>query len=202
MLQNIIDKQVLQSGLTGSTTYSDWYEMSRYEAFSIQNVIDVNTPAAVVVPSSDISTTDDSFTKTAHGLFTGLKGQFTTSTTLPTGIVALTDYFIIVISSSVFKVASSYNLAIAGTPIDITGAGVGNQTFTPTALAGATIVYQISNDGTNGSDYAAATAITADATQWFLGSAIPSFKYVRWGITLTAGSISTTNNIFGRGEQS
>lgn len=198
MLQDIINEQVTQTGITG-TTYSSSYKMTPYQTFSAQNVIDVNTPSAVVVPSSDISVADDTFTKTAHGLYTGLKGQFTTDDTLPTGIAATTDYFIIVVSSSVFKVATTYNNAIAGTAVNITNAGVGNQTFTPTSIAGATITYQVSNDDVNYSDYAAATNITVDATNWFMSSAIPSFKYFRWKLTLTAGSLTVVTNVYGRG---
>src|SRR3982751_4547867 len=118
----LVKENVIQTGLTGTTNSividiahsSTPSTLNNYPAttISIQNVIDVNTPVAVVVPSSDISVADDTFTKTAHGLFTGLKGQFTTSSALPTGISSSTDYFIIVVSSSVFKVATSYNNAL------------------------------------------------------------------------------------------
>ncbi len=334
MLQNIISEQVEQTGITG-TTNSDSYDMSRYEAFSIQNVIDVNTASAKTFDSgvaqvttltflaqgdtdsgdyvviydtagnpwavaadltgtdpeptgavwdaipaaqrgqADLSAattaatvaaafevafdaltsvpfaTDDSaadgtmlitmtlfglcdeaevynaddsgdgtiaevlttpgatevdptantVTIPSHGLPTGLKGQLTTTGTLPGGLSLATDYFIIAVDDDTVSFATTLQNALDGTAVNITNQGAASSvnTFTPTALAGATIKYQISNDDTNWSDYASATAITADATNWFLGSAIPSFRYVRWSITLTAGSISTVNNIYGRG---
>lgn len=199
MLQNIVDVQILQAGMTGSSNYGTAYEMSRFATFSMQATLAVSTPSAVVVPSSDISVANDTFTKTAHGLLTGLKGQFTTSSALPTGISAATDYFIIVVDDNTFKVATTYNNAVAGTAVNITGAGTGNQTFTPTALAGGEFCYQISNDGVTYNDYGTPVAVTAATTQWFLSSATPSFKYIRTRTTLTAGSLGLTNNVYGRG---
>jgi hypothetical protein len=57
----------------------------------------VATPGAKVVPSADIDPDEDTFTLTDHGLVTGLKGQFTTSDTLPTGIISLKDFLIFVL---------------------------------------------------------------------------------------------------------
>jgi hypothetical protein len=161
---------------------------------SLQNVIDVNTPAAVVFASTAVDTGTDTITAAAHGLFTGLKGQFTTTGALPTGLALVTDYFIIAVTSGTFKVATTYNNAIAGIAIDLTAQGSGNDTFTATAIAGATIAYYISNDAVTWDIYGAATSITADSTSWFFATQ-PSFNYLRWTITLTAGSVSTSNNV-------
>lgn len=95
----------------------------------------------------DISVANDTFIEVAHGYATGLKGQVSTSTTLPGGVVAVTDYWIIKIDADTFKLASSLENALAGTPLVITSIGVGNQTFTPTALAGGSVKMQQSIDG-------------------------------------------------------
>jgi len=83
--------------------------------------------------STDVNTTTDQITVTANPeLITGRKVQLTTTGTLPTGLSAATDYYIIVIDSTHIQLASSLANAIAGTQIDITGAGSGTNTATHT----------------------------------------------------------------------
>lgn len=175
------------------------------DSFSVQAVIDVDTPSAVIVPSADISAVNNTFTKTAHGLTTGIKGQWTTSSALPTGLSLATDYFVIKVDADVFKVAASLSDALAGTPIDISTAGTGNQTFTPTALAGGTIKLQQSNKSnpttdSDWSDLGSATNITVDALV-YLEKDRPTSLWVRSYITLTAGHITTTLNILVKGDK-
>ncbi len=58
---------------------------------------------------------------------------------LPTGLAATTTYFAITsdaLGSTKFKLATTRALALAGTPIDITGAGTGVQTVTTVATVG------------------------------------------------------------------
>lgn len=82
---------------------------------------------------------DDNITIAAHGFATG-EGPFTVSNSggaLPTGLVAGTHYWAIVTGVNTFKVALSYALALAGTAVDITGAGSGTQTIIrPDAVVG------------------------------------------------------------------
>lgn len=75
----------------------------------------------------------DLVTIVAHGLSTG-DGPFqaTTTTTLPAGLTALTNYWIIGVDADTFKLASSHADALAGTPVDITDAGTGTHTLTRT----------------------------------------------------------------------
>lgn len=63
---------------------------------------------------------------------TGMKVQMTTTGTLPTGIVALTDYYVIRMSATTIKLASSLANALAGTAVNITAAGSGTHTITNT----------------------------------------------------------------------
>jgi hypothetical protein len=56
---------------------------------------------------------------------TGTPLRFTTTTTLPAPLEPGLDYYLIRVSDGTFKVADSFALAIAGTPIDITDAGTG-----------------------------------------------------------------------------
>lgn len=60
--------------------------------------------------------------------------QFTTTDTLPTGLSAATDYWVVYVSSTTFRVATSYANAIAGTVVAWTDAGTGTHTVTPVKL--------------------------------------------------------------------
>lgn len=124
----------------------------------------VTTPAAktfTCVAATDLCTAASS------GLLRGLKGQGTTTTTLPAGLSTSTDYFVIYVSSTTFKLATTYANAIAGTAIDITDTGTGTHTFTPTTLAGGTAILQGSLDGTNWYDVGSSQNVTAAGTLVF-----------------------------------
>lgn len=180
-----------------TTDISDTIQLEGAESISIQAVNTVDTPSAVVCASaSAINATTDLFTKTAHGFTTGLKVQVTTSTTLPTGISAVTDYFIVVVSADTFKLSDTLAHALAGTNlIDITDVGTGNQTFTPVAIAGASIKAQYSNDGSNWHDYAAATNITATASVMLVEKDRPTYRFMRTYCVITAGRFSQVLHI-------
>lgn len=65
-------------------------------------------------------------------LQTGTAVVFTTTGTLPAGLSPNTTYFLIAVSSTTAKVATTIANADAGTPIDITDAGSGTHTMTTT----------------------------------------------------------------------
>lgn len=175
-----------------TTSNSDVINVDRAERFSIQAVIDVNTPAAKSFAEADVNVTDNTITETAHGYVTGLKGQFTTTTLLPSGLSLATDYFVIKVDADTYKVATSLVNALAGTAVDMTDDGTGTHTFTPTSIAGATVTLQKSNDNSNFDAVAAGTSISADGNVWFEISN-PSYKYARLSYTLTAGMLSANN---------
>lgn len=154
-------------------------------------IIDVDTPAAVIVASASIVFATGTWTSAAHGLTTGLKVQLTTSSALPAPLLVATDYYVIRVTADTFKLASSLVNAQAGTAITLSDAGVGNQTVTPTALAGGTIKLQQSYDGTNWADLGSATNVTADGNIC-LEKDRPTCNYVSAYITLTAGHVSAT----------
>lgn len=86
--------------------------------------------ATSVTQASGIDTGTDIITTTADNFYwTGLKVLFSSSGTMPTGLS--TVGYIISVSDSTFKVASSLANAIAGTAIDITAVGSGTMTVTP-----------------------------------------------------------------------
>lgn len=151
--------------------------------------------AAVTTPGvvSEVDVADNEITIPSHGLTEGLKGQLTTTGTLPAGLSLATDYFIIVVDANTVKLANSLANAQAGTAVDITGQGASASvnTFTPTALAGGSVKLQQSNDGENWVDLGSATNITVDANI-LLEKDRPTTRYVSALITLTAGHISAS----------
>lgn len=158
------------------------------------NVV-VDTPAAgtlVAVAATDVCTT------AAHDFTTGLKVQLTTSNILPAGLALATDYFVIVIDSSTYKLASSYANAIAGTNIDITSTGTGTHTITPVAIAGASYKTQVSTNSVNWVDLAAASNITASTTV-LVEKLDPMYDYLQVVYTITSGRMSIQQNLSVKG---
>lgn len=142
----------------------------------------------------------DTLTVTAHGWVTGLKGQASTTGGLPTGLSTSTDYFVIVVDANTIKLADSLVHAVAGTQLDITSAGTGVQTFTPTTSAGNVIKAQASADGVTFTDITVATfpaigvactvtvATSTGAVTWDLLE--PGFRYLNILYTPSAGQIT------------
>jgi len=209
MLTRLVQKTQTMTGVTGDT-YTDEISMDNISTISVQSVIDVNTPAPFDFVDADVSVANNTITETAHGLPTGLKGQLTTTGVLPGGLSLATDYFVIVVDVDTIKLATTLANALAGTAVDITSAaGGGTHTWTSTAIAGATISYQMTNKtdssdtasdvATDWTDIEDATAITADATNWYRKVG-PEWNWFRIKATLTAGSMTIVNYVSGRGD--
>lgn len=82
--------------------------------------------------TADASTDIITMTSTANipsNILVGTRVRLTTTTTLPAGLALATDYYIIKVTDSTFKLATSYANAIAGTAINITDAGTGTHTM-------------------------------------------------------------------------
>jgi len=200
MKYRLIDKT--EAFASAYTAYSEWYEVANLgcDSFSCVAVIDVDTPSAVEVPSADITFATANWESVAHGLSDGLKVRLTTSGALPDPLQTATDYFVIVVDADNFKLASSLANALAGTAVTLIDAGTGDQTVTPTALAGGTIKLQQANDKDNPVDLGSATNITADVTL-LLEKDRPTTKWIRVEIALTAGHISADLQILGKGDR-
>ncbi len=134
----------LLSTSIAATTNSDVVNCETIKTLNIVANVDVNAPTSVAFTAGSVNITTDAITAAAHGMATGLKGQFTTTGGLPAGLSLLTDYFIIKLTASTFQVAASLADAQAGTFIDLTTQGTGTHTFTPAALAGGVAKIQFS----------------------------------------------------------
>lgn len=194
----LIDSRTLVTAADLTTALASPYNVALGTDVSFQVSASVTAQAAAVVPSASIS--GNIFTKTAHGLVTGTVGQMTTSNTLPTPLVVLTNYYVIRLTANTFSLASSLVNASAGTAITLSDAGVGNQTFTPTAVTGV-LTLQQSADGVTYFDVSGATVtINGAESELWVVSPITT-QYYRTLFTPTAGVVNYTVlvNLFNRG---
>ncbi len=86
-----------------------------------------NTLSAFSEFTADAGT--DILTHTNINLKPYTRVQVSTTTTLPAGLSAATNYYVIWVSDLTCKLATSYANAVAGTAIDITTAGTGTHTI-------------------------------------------------------------------------
>lgn len=202
MARRVTRKDIITTSNIVTTSASDPFLVGGATSVSVQAVIDVNTPSATTFVDADVNTGTDLITKASHGLTTtGLKVQLTSTGTLPGGLSLATDYFVIVVSSSTYKLASSLANAQAGTAVDITSAaGGGTHTVTPVAVAGASITLQKSNSyGKSGvtaqwDAVESATSISADGNIW-ISDVDPEYEWARVSYTLTAGMLSAATHV-------
>lgn len=168
--------------------YSNSKNIYDYKSAFIHSVVDVDTPAAGVFTAA----TTDIITDAAHGFTTGLKGQASTTTTLPAGLSTSTDYFVIKLTDDTYSLATSYANSLAGTVIDITDTGTGTHTFTPTSIAGGTISLQGSSNCSVWVDITSSSSnVTADAS-FYWNIADTFYPCVRVKYVNTAGTFTPT----------
>lgn len=86
-----------------------------------------NTLSAFSTFTADAGT--DVCTHSNINLFPYTRVQVSTSGTLPGGLAAATDYYVIKLTDTTIQLATSYANAVAGTAINITSAGTGTQTL-------------------------------------------------------------------------
>lgn len=183
-----INFQMLNVTSQVTSVNSDSFGIDKQVQAAVQAVYTSTTPSAKVFASSAVDTTAETVTLTAHGLTTGLVGQLTTDGALPTGLATSTNYYIIVVDANTFAFATSYANAIAGTKINLTAQGSGNDTFTPTVLAGS-LQFQVSNDNTNWTNKGSAISISASGStmQEFTDA---GYTKIRAAYTHTSGQLS------------
>lgn len=87
-----------------------------------------------LVAAAGVTTGSDTFAVASNTdkWLTGMKVQVSSTGTLPTGLVAATDYWVIRDTATTIKFATTLANALAGTAIDITAAGSGTHTVTHT----------------------------------------------------------------------
>lgn len=172
--------------LNGVVTEASPHNTGDTGAGSIGEVL--STPGV----ASEVDVDANTVTIPTHGYTTGLKGQLTTTGTLPTGLLTGTDYFIIAVDADTVKFATSLSNAQAGTAINITSQGVSASvnTFTATSLAGASIKLQKSNDGTVWVDVPSSSQNVTTTAVFAWEVVDPMYRYVKALSALTAGQLA------------
>jgi len=187
-MQLLLNESETSSGIAYSQAMSA-VDVAQAKVVAIASVLTVDAPAAGTFTAANAT---ELFTKSAHGFKTGLKVQVSNSGgALPSGLSPATDYFVIYVSANTFKLATSSANAIAGTNLLIADDGTGTQTVTPTAIAGASMKLQGSQDSSNWFDLGVSSNITATANL-LLEKVDPSLRYIRAYYTMTAGQVSFT----------
>lgn len=170
--------------------YSQARRIYDFKSAIILADVTVTTPAAVTftcVAATDVCTLSSALTN-----LLGLKGQGTTTTTLPGGLSTSTDYFLIPVSGATCKIATSYANAVAGTAVNITDTGTGTHTFTPTAIAGGTISLQGSVDGTTFADITSSSSNVTATAKFYWNISDTFYPIVRVKYVNTAGVFTST----------
>lgn len=149
----------------------------------------------------EVNVDDSELSIPSHGFPSGFKIRLTTTGTLPAPLLTATDYFVIVIDDDTIQLASSLVNALAETNIELEDAGSDDAVHTATgvALAGATITFQKSNDGTNWINIQSATSITVDGSV-MLNQPNVSYRYFKAVKALTAGVVDLQAHILVLGD--
>lgn len=121
-------------------------DLSHLPYYSVVAAITADNPANQNFADTDVTPANDTIDITSHGFLDGTLVTLTTSGTLPTGLATSTDYYVIVVDADTIKLASSQANALAGTPIDITGAGSGSSTVVVTTTLAGSVKIQVNNE--------------------------------------------------------
>lgn len=206
-----VNIQVISSSTPYLSVNSSPISATNLFAISAQIVSSLSQLAAKTFASTDVNTSTNRITITSHGLSTGVKGQFTTDGSLPTGISAVTDYYIIKIDANVVKVATSAANALAGTAVTLSAQGSGNDTFTP-STGTSTVKLQASNDApfqsggsvpitpSNWTDVASATVTISASGTLLIPKTDVCYEWIRLVLTSgggMSGTILTTLKVLG-----
>lgn len=154
----------------------------------------------------ELDTATDIFTKTNHGLTTGLQVLFSTvSNSSLGGLTNQTTYYAIKLNENQYALATTSTTAAAGTKIDLTSQlGNGSYGILPRALSAAGntgFFWSVSNDNTNFTalstvSFSSVTYTAAGNSVWDFGSF--NYKYLRVNFTgPTRGGIALTIRMYG-----
>ena len=139
--------------------------------------------------TTDVDTTDDEITFTAHPFSTGYRCRFTTTGTLPGGLATSTDYWLIKNGTNTVQVAASRADAFRGDAKNLTSVGSGTHTIQP---YGPLIGLNFNHKGTSGAiiDFFIQRVTTGGGAQELL-------EYIQhcvvWRPTLEVWDMATAN---------
>lgn len=178
-------------------------DISHLPFYSVTAAISSANPSNKAFTSADVSTGSDTITITAHGLLTGTKVTLTTSGVLPTGLAVLTDYYVIAASANTIKLATSQANALAGTAIDISGAGSGSSTVVITTTLAGSVKIQVNNEAegetANWVDLPSSSTNFSSAGNILFNYDNAGYRAIRVVVTVTSGTVGVALRINAKG---
>lgn len=105
-------------------------DLQGYYRLSTTNVTGTGSRVLVNTNTFTASSSSGLLLTFANDWKSGTKVRFTTTTTLPTGLSLDTDYWLVRVSATTARVATSYADYVAGTVVAFTDAGTGTHTLT------------------------------------------------------------------------
>jgi hypothetical protein len=159
-----------------------------------------------VTPTVNVAT--NVFTAVAHGLQTGMAVKVAIDAgSLPSPLVAATNYWVIRVGADSFKLASTRAFALVGTALDITTEGTDASTITVTPQANAaSCLIEVSPDipATDERTYRWRTLATVDLdggtspTTTAMATGVP-FNQIRATVSVSSGVLSSVRcSIYGK----
>jgi plastocyanin len=199
----LLNDLLLEAVTTASSSTSAAQNLDHIPIFDLTASVTAANPSNKNFTSGDVTAATDIVTIAAHGLLTGTKVTLTTDDTLPGGLAAATDYYIIAASANTIKFATSQANAVAGTAIDLTNAGTGNHVVTITTTIAGSIKLQKNNEPEN------LTPVwfdIASSSQNFTGTSTLNWEYADKGFreiravaAVTSGTVTISLRINGKG---
>jgi len=177
-------------GTTVSAPFITETATQKTDSFVFHAIYNVVTPDDEGFSSTDVDTSADTIALDASQFVTGLAVTLTTTGVLPTGLAAATTYYVIKVSASSIKLATTLANALNSTAINITAAGSGDSDVVVTALTSCSLTLRGSNDGTNffAIPEVTATTITADGTTTYEVDYV-RFPFYEARVAITAGYV-------------
>lgn len=190
MARTRIETIIGETGLAQTRTHD--LKLELLPKLSLHAIYAIANPTVGNFADTDVNPVLDRITISSHGYKTGLKGQFTTTGSLPGGINPGTDYFIIRVDDNTIEVADSLAHAESGTYVLINSTGSGTHTFTPTAYAAGTIGLLTSNDGTNFVELPSCQVTIASGGNTMFNIVEPAYLWLRFKYAPVSGAIDLT----------
>ena len=115
--------------IPSTLTLTNFADLTYPSTGTIGRVILLRGTLALGLTLTVNAATNELTTATAHGLVTGSRVRVASTTTVPTPLSATTDYYAIVTSPTVIKLAATLTDALSATAIDLTDVGTGTVTL-------------------------------------------------------------------------
>jgi hypothetical protein len=128
--KHLLSMKSMMVAAAGAPWVAMLVDLQGYYRLSTTNVTGTGSRVLINTNTFTASSSGGLLLTYTNDFSTFTKVQFTTTTTLPTGLSLATDYYLVRVSATTARVASSLANAIAGTVIAFTDAGTGTHTLT------------------------------------------------------------------------